>query len=155
MKAVFSRLMKPFVLSASALALAIGSQSASSSSIYSHTVYGDTSIQASTLNVGSRYRGGRNYSRGYNRGYKRGYKRSYNRGRHYGYGRGSSGLGYLVGGVIIGSVLSNAYNNSRSDQTYSEQPAADYWVDKYGDCFRLEQRQHGKVYVQTNRSECY
>lgn len=96
----------------------------------SNATYYDNSVHASNIKVGKRYHRG---------------KRS----------RGNNALGYLVGGVIIGSILSNRYSDSQSNVRQYEQPSNEYWVDKYGDCFRLEQRNHGKVYVQTYRDECY
>lgn len=102
---------------------------------------------ASRYNRGhSRYRSGRSYSR---RSYRRGYS--------------NNGLGYLVGGLIIGGVLADrhhdqSHSNSRYDSQHSGntrglQPV--YWQDKYGDCFRLEQRNHGDVYVQVDDGDCH
>ncbi len=76
---------------------------------------------ASPANAGGRHHGGGYWSGGYydhgRHGYRSGYRRGYRHGtRHYRHRRhrGNDGA-YLIGGLVVGSLITHAIHSSRND----------------------------------------
>jgi len=73
------------------------------------------------------------------------------RNRHHRHYRDRHGE-YFLGGLVLGSLGTHYWN----DHHYRHNSHFDnyYWRDRYGDCFRVEYRKRGKVYVQVPRRKC-
>jgi len=66
---------------------------------------------------------------------------------------------YFLGGLLLGSLGGHFAYDNRHDYSYSRSKRDgywrdNYWRDRYGDCFRIEHRKRGKVYVQVPRYKC-
>jgi hypothetical protein len=74
---------------------------------------------------------------------------------------------YFLGGLVLGSLgahyLHDDYRRDyrhdyRYDHRYDNRSRghrAHFWRDRFGDCYRVEYRKRGKVYVQVPRRKCY
>lgn len=67
---------------------------------------------------------------------------------------------YFIGGLILGSLGHSYYNDRYYNNHYYNSGShrgfrVSYWRDRYGDCYRIEHRRHGKVYTEVPRYKCY
>ena len=63
------------------------------------------------------------------------------------------GAKYFLGGLIVGS-LAHPDHHVYSHSTHHGHRIS-YWMDSYGDCYRVEHRKRGKVYVEVPHYKCY
>ena len=64
---------------------------------------------------------------------------------------------YFLGGLILGSLGTSIYSNydHHYRSGFSNGHRISYWRDRFGDCFRIEHRFRGDVYIQVPRHQCY
>lgn len=79
--------------------------------------------------------------------------------KHNGHHRDRSS-DYFVGGLILGSLghhNSNAYNSYHHHKRgeFAGGHRVSFWRDRHGQCFRVEHRRRGKLYVEVPRYKCY
>lgn len=110
-----------------------------------------------------RYRYNRPYSRGfyrgYNRGFNRGYNRGFKRGRHWGYGDNDAAV--LVGGVVLGSLLTQTFSSQHT--SYRAAPVVTRRVVRSNPVRTVSQttvtretrRQHRSYLLRDLQGDCY
>lgn len=92
------------------------------------------------------------YDRHHNKRHYYKKKRHHHRDRH---------AEYFLGGLIIGSLGHGAHQNHHYYNDYPQRHGHRYghrisfWMDSYGDCYRVEHRPRGKVYTEVPRYKCY
>lgn len=63
---------------------------------------------------------------------------------------------YFFGGLILGSLGSYYHGELRHYvDRYEYGHRVSYFQDRFGDCYRVEHRRKGKVYVEVPRYKCY
>lgn len=65
---------------------------------------------------------------------------------------------YFIGGLIVGSLGHYGRDHGRYHYVrdrYERGHRISFWRDRYGQCFRVEHRRHGKVYIEVPYYKCH